>query len=115
MNVTIDVLFKIFFMAIIVDFITGVLVAAKEGRLKSRTCSNGIFRTLAECIILIMFMYVNYCIPSLGAFLNTFVVGFIFKEGLSICENLVKLDAWIPQIIKNSLEVGVNKVDKGEK
>lgn len=115
MNVTIDVLFKIFFMAIIVDFITGVLVAAKEGKLKSRSCSNGMLRSLAECIVLIMIMYINYCIPSLGTFLNTFVVGFIFKEGLSICENLVKLDAWIPQVIKNSLEVGVDKFDKGEK
>ena len=38
--VAIDDLFNIFFVAIIVDFITGILVAAKRGKLKSRTCSK---------------------------------------------------------------------------
>ena len=42
--VTLEVLFMIFFGAIVTDFITGVLVAAKQGKLKSRTCSNGMFR-----------------------------------------------------------------------
>ena len=39
---TLEVLFMIFFGAIVTDFITGVLVAAKQGKLKSRTCSNAL-------------------------------------------------------------------------
>ena len=30
------------FFGIVIDFITGVLVAGTKGKLKSRTCSNGI-------------------------------------------------------------------------
>ena len=112
--VTLEVLFIVFFGAIVVDFITGVLVAAKQGKLKSRTCSNGMFRSIGECIVLVIFLGVNYLIPNLNLMLSTFVVGFIFKEGLSIVENLIKLDVWIPDSIKKMLEAGVDKVNSKE-
>lgn len=112
MEVTLDVLFKIFFLAICIDFVTGVLVAAKQGKLKSRTCSNGIFRSIGECIVLCIFITINYYIPSINPFITTFIVGFIFKEGLSIVENLINLDVWVPESIKKSLQVGVDKIDK---
>ena len=92
--VAIEDLFNIFFVAIIVDFVTGILVAAKRGRLKSRTCSNGMFRSIGECIVL--------CV-------------FIFKEALSIVENLIGLDVWIPDSIKRMLEVGIDKVNNYDK
>ena len=112
--VTLEVLFLIFFGAIVTDFITGVLVAAKQGKLKSRTCSNGMFRSIGECIVLVIFMLIDRSVPGLSLILSTFVLGFVFKEGLSIVENLVQLDVWIPYSIKQMLEVGVNKVNSKE-
>ena len=112
--VTLKVLFMIFFGAIVIDFITGVLVAAKQGKLKSRTCSNGMFRSIGECVVLVIFMLIDHLIPDLNLILSTFVVGFVFKEGLSIVENLVELDVWVPESIKKTLEVGVNKVNSKE-
>lgn len=41
--ITLEVLFIVFFGAIVIDFITGVLVASKQGRLKyryERRCIN---------------------------------------------------------------------------
>lgn len=112
--VTLEVLFMIFFGAIVTDFITGVLVAAKQGKLKSRTCSNGMFRSIGECIVLVIFMLINRLVPGLSLILSTFILGFVFKEGLSVVENLVQLDVWIPDSIKQTLEVGVNKVNSKE-
>ena len=112
--VTLEVLFMIFFGAIVTDFITGVLVAAKQGKLKSRTCSNGMFRSIGECIVLVIFMLIDRLVPELSLILSTFILGFIFKEGLSVVENLVQLDVWIPDSIKQTLEVGVNKVNSKE-
>ena len=112
--VTLEVLFMIFFGAIVTDFITGVLVAAKQGKLKSRTCSNGMFRSIGECIVLVIFMLINRLVPGLSLILSTFILGFVFKEGLSIVENLVQLDVWIPDSIKETLEVGANKVNSKE-
>ena len=110
--ITLEVFLKVFFIAICIDFITGVLVAAKNGKLKSRTCSNGLFRSLGECIVLCIFIAINYYIPSVNQFLITFTTGFIFKEGLSITENLIGLDVWIPESIKNTLQVQTDKIDK---
>ena len=42
-EVKLQTLFLIFFIAIMIDFLTGILAAAKEGKLKSRTCSNDTF------------------------------------------------------------------------
>ena len=115
MEITLEILFKVFFIAIVVDFVTGVLVAAKKGRLKSRTCSNGMFRSIGECIVLGIFMSVDYLVPSLNSILVTFIAGFIFKEGLSIVENLVNLDVWIPESIKKTLQVETDKINNLKK
>ena len=112
--VTLEVLFIMFFIAIVIDFLSGVLVAAKQGRLKSRTCSNGLFRSVGECIVLAMFLCIDYFIPNISLILSTFIIGFIFKEGLSIAENLTQLDVWIPDSIKRMLEVGVEKTNSKE-
>ena len=112
--ITLENLFMLFFLAIIIDFITGVIVGAKEGKLKSRTCSNGIFRTMGEFVILTIFLCIDYIIPNISAMLSTFVIAFVFKEGLSIIENLIKLDVYIPNSIKRALEVGVEKVENKE-
>ena len=109
--VALGVLFKIFFIAIVIDFITGVLVAAKNGKLKSRTCSNGMFRSIGEFIVLLIFIFSDRLIPQLNPYLSTFVIGFIFKEGLSIIENLIALDVWVPGSIKKTLEIGSDKLN----
>ena len=114
-NMTLETLFLIFFVGIVVDFITGILVAAKQGKLKSRTCSNGMFRSIGECIVLVMFIFIATYVPGLELLFSTFVVGFIFKEGLSIIENLASLDVWIPDSIKRMLSIYVDNVDNYDK
>ena len=112
--ITLENLFMLFFGAIINDFVTGGLVGAKEGKLKSRVCSNGIFRTMGEFIILTIFLCIDYIIPNISGMLSTFIIAFIFKEGLSIIENLIKLDVYIPNSIKKMLEVGLEKIQNKE-
>lgn len=111
---TLEVLVITFFGAIVIDFVTGILVSAKQGKLKSRTCSDGMFRSIGECIVLGIFIAISKLMPNLNLILSTFVIGFIFKEGLSIVENLVGLDVWIPTSIKKMLEVGIDKIENME-
>lgn len=108
--VTLNILFTIFFGEVVCDFVTGILAAAKTGRLKSRTCSNGMLRSLGECIVLGIFIFVDFFIPQLEPILITFMLGFIFKEAMSIGENLTVLDVWIPDSLKKLFEVGKDKV-----
>ncbi|HSQ88695.1 phage holin family protein [Romboutsia sp.] len=113
-QITLENLFLVFFGAITIDFITGVLVSAKNGRLKSRTCSNGMFRSIGECIVLGIFIGISTIMPNFNMIFSTFICGFIFKEGLSIIENLIGLDVWIPDSLKKMLEVGINKLENME-
>jgi phage-related holin len=46
--------------------------------------------------------------------LGTFMAGFLFKEALSIIENLIRLDVYIPNSIKKMLEVGVENIENKE-
>lgn len=109
------VIFKLYFIAVCFDFITGVLAAAKLGRLKSRACAYGMYRSIGEIIVLGLAIIVFYYVPIVHDIIQYIMLGFLFKEGLSICENLKKLDVWLPEVLTKVFENQANKVDKGEK
>lgn len=107
-------LFQLFFMAIVIDFITGIINAGKQGKLKSRTCSDGMFRTLGELIVLVIFIGVSYYVPDLANYVSVFILGFILKECISIMENLVGLGVELPTILVQTLNAWHEKIDSGE-
>ena len=107
-------LMRLFGFLIAMDFITGVIANAKLGKLKSRTCADGLFRSMGEVVVLGIFMLFSNAIPHIHDYLEMFMIGFILKELMSICENLYKLDVWLPQSLTKFLSIGVDKVDNGE-
>ena len=109
------VIFKLYFIAVCADFITGVTAAAKLGKLKSRSCAYGMYRSIGELILLGSAVVIFHYVPLIHDAIQYVMLGFLFKEGISICENLRKLDVWLPNFLVKTLEVGANKVDKGEK
>ena len=109
---TLDVSFKLFFMAVVIDFLTGIISAGRNGTLKSRTCSDGMFRSLGELITLGIFAIVAYYIPGLEDYVNIFTIGFILKECISIMENLVKLGVSFPTPLVNMLNAYHEQMEK---
>ena len=114
MMLTIDVSFKLFFIAVVIDFLTGVISAARRGALKSRTCSDGMFRSLGELITLGIFAIVAYYVPGAGDYVNMFTLGFILKECISIMENLVKLGVSFPAPLVNMLNAYHEQMENGQ-
>lgn len=112
--IDLSLLLRLFGFLIALDFLTGVLANARLGRLKSRTCSDGLFRSMGEVVVLGIFVLLNNIVPSVHDYLEMFMIGFILKELMSVCENLIKLDVWLPQPIIKFLSVGVDKIDSGE-
>lgn len=117
LKIPLNSMFMLFFYAIILDFITGIVSAAKEGRLKSAICRNGIFRSIGECFLLISSIMINnvVCDVNLDPIITYFIIGFTLKEFISILGNLSRLGVWIPQFLKKSIQDEINKIDKGEK
>ena len=111
---TLDVSFKLFFMAVVIDFLTGIISAGRHGALKSRTCSDGMFRSLGELITLGIFAIVAHYVPGVGDYVNIFTIGFILKECISIMENLVKLGVSFPAPLVNMLNAYHDQVENGQ-
>lgn len=109
-----SLLMKLFAALIALDFLTGVLAAARNGRLRSRTCSNGLFRSMGEVVVLGVFILLSNFMANVHDYLEMFMIGFILKELLSVCENLVKLDVWLPKPVVKFLSVSLEKIDSGE-
>lgn len=113
-NIAIEILFILFFAEIVVDFILGIVVAAKESRLKSSRCRDGLFKSLGEITVLIMFMFVSKFVPGIDALLYFFIPSFIFKELLSVLANLTILGVYIPGNLTNILEEEINKKENNK-
>ena len=111
---TLDVSFKLFFIAVVIDFLTGVIGAARSGTLKSRTCSDGMFRSLGELITLAIFAIVAHYIPVVTDYVNVFTLGFILKECISIMENLIELGVSFPAPLVGMLNAYHDQFENGE-
>ena len=111
---TLDVSFKLFFIAVVIDFLTGIISAGRHGALKSRTCSDGMFRSLGELITLAIFAIVAHYVPGVRDYMNVFTLGFILKECISIMENLVKLGVSFPAPLVSMLNAYHDQVESGK-
>ena len=111
---TMDMLFSAFFITIAADFIFGIIVAKKNGKIKSRVCSDGLFRTMGECVLLLLLAMLNSVFPTkhiMHIFLGFLLLALLFKECVSILENLYQLGVWIPKWARKSLEICADKMD----
>lgn len=105
-------LFKIYFIAIAADFATGVIAAGYEGRIKSATMRRGLWTTMGEVTALALMVSVCTLAPEMMDIAKLIVSAMLFKEGVSICENLGRAGIWMPPWVKKALEVFSEDTDK---
>ena len=111
MDIDLINLIRLFAFLLLIDFISGVIKSAKLGELKSKSCSNELFKCMGETLILVIVIYLERGIPGINNYLSMFIIGFIFKESLSICENLFELGVWIPESLKRILNTNIENVN----
>ncbi|WP_050616259.1 phage holin family protein [Bacillus testis] len=101
-------------IAVICDIFTGVLVAIKEKRLRSRTAFYGYARKLGIFIIIILANIIDKIMGLNGSIAFVTVLFYIANEGLSILENLAIVGLKIPSVITEKLHVIESEPDKKE-
>lgn len=114
-NISLQTLYLIFSIEVVVDVITGIMKAWKNGRLKSRTLRDGLFASMGELILLLLCIGAAELVPITIIIVFSILVFMVIKELYSILENLLEIGARIPSWLVKGLKVYVDKFDNLEK
>ena len=115
MEVSLNVLFQAFFVAIVMDIVTMLVLAYKNNVMNSKETRNKSIKSLGEIILLLSFFVVSRLIPQLEGLVSIFVIGLALKSVYSALTNLSHLGVWTPESLSKIIESEIDKVDKMEK
>ncbi|WP_163195738.1 phage holin family protein [Clostridium thermarum] len=97
---------------VVIDYVTGLMVAVLERKLSSEVGFRGIFKKVLIFVMVGIGNIVDVHLIKNGSAIRTAVIFFyISNEGISIIENSAKIGLPIPQKLKDILEQ-LNKEDK---
>jgi toxin secretion/phage lysis holin len=90
---------------VVIDYITGLMVAVVEKKMSSEVGFAGIFRKVLIFILVGISNIVDVHLIKNGSAIRTAVIFFyISNEGISIIENAAKIGLPIPKKLKDILE-----------
>ncbi|EPR07978.1 phage holin family protein [Ruminiclostridium papyrosolvens] len=99
---------------VVIDYLTGIMVAILEKKLSSEIGFRGIFKKILIFILVGVGNIIDVYIIGNGSAVRTAVIFFyISNEGISIFENIGKIGLPIPEKLKKALEQ-INSEDKNE-
>ena len=88
-----------------IDYITGIIKAAVQGKLSSLVGFKGLLKKVAIFLLVAVGVMVDKIIPATNeAVRNAVIFFYIANEGLSILENAGELGLPLPAALKKSLE-----------
>jgi toxin secretion/phage lysis holin len=97
---------------VVIDYITGLMVAVLEKKLSSEVGFRGIFKKILIFIMVGIGNIIDTYLIKNGSAIRTAVIFFyLSNEGISILENTGKIGLPIPEKLKKALEQ-LNKEDK---
>lgn len=111
-------------VAIIFDIITGVAASKASGtQITSKKANQGFWKKVGLLLALFFGVFLDIFIPEALSFVNValpfnmpfgliFGCYIVFNEGISICENIDKINPTIlPHWVKKLLKGGADKID----
>ncbi len=97
---------------VVIDYVTGLMVAVLERKLSSEIGFRGIFKKVLIFVMVGIGNIVDVHLIKNGSAIRTAVIFFyVSNEGISIIENAAKIGLPIPQKLKDILEQ-LNKEEK---
>lgn len=96
------------------DYITGLIAAAYNRKLHSRTGFNGLLRKCYYLLALSSVYLMGYAVPELKFAGDGLAIALIAMEFISITENGTKMNMPMPEPIKNILLIMNEKINGKE-
>ena len=92
-------------LLMLLDIITGIFKAAKNGNLWSRKSLFGYARKMLVLVVIIMANIIDQILGMGGAITYAAVIFYIANEALSITENMAELGVLVPEWLAQKLKV----------
>ena len=99
-----DIALQCLLIAIILDYISGIVKAYVTKQLSSQIGLKGIVKKVAVLLIVMLATLIDRVTGESGAIRTLVIYYFVANEGLSILENLALAGVPIPSVIKNALK-----------
>lgn len=100
-----DVAIQCLIVAIIIDYISGLIKAYNTKTLSSSIGFRGILKKVGILLIVMLSVLVDRVTVDNGGIRTLVIYYFVANEGLSILENLAEAGLPVPKTLKNSLKV----------
>lgn len=100
----IDIALKSLIIIIIVDYLTGIAAAIYNKKLNSKVGFKGIVKKLCYFLIVAVAVVVDNLTGQHGIIRTLVIYFLVANDGLSIIENLSKMDIKLPKKLIESLE-----------
>ena len=100
-----DVALMCLIIAIILDYISGIIKAFNTKQLSSKIGFKGILKKLGILVLVMLSVLIDRVGGNTGAIRTLVIYYFVANEGLSILENLGEAGIPIPNAIKKALKV----------
>ena len=107
-----DVAITCLLIAIVLDYISGIIKAYITKQLSSKIGLKGIIKKVAILLIVTLAVLIDRVTGESGAIRTLVIYYFVANEGLSIIENFAAAGVPIPAAIKNTLKA-LKKESKG--
>ena len=101
----IDVALICLLIAIVLDYISGIIKAFNTKQLSSKIGFKGILKKIGILVLVMLAVLVDRVGGNTGAIRTLVIYYFVANEGLSILENLGEAGIPIPNAIKKALKV----------
>ena len=99
-----DIALQCLLIAIILDYISGIIKAYVTKQLSSKIGSMGIIKKVGILLVVMLAVLVDRVTGATGAIRTLVIYYFVANEGLSVLENLGAAGLPIPQSIKKALK-----------
>ncbi|MEK4606534.1 phage holin family protein [Geobacillus sp. FSL W8-1251] len=99
---------------VIMDYVTGVLAASKEGTLRSAVGFKRIPKKIMIFVLVAVGHLIDRAVGTNGLFRDATIFFYLANELLSIVENAGRMGLPVPEQIKQAVEVLKGRSEKGE-
>ena len=109
-----DIAISCLLIAIILDYISGIIKAFVNKNLSSEIGFKGILKKVGVLIVVMLAVLVDRVAGETGAIRTLVIYYFVANEGLSIIENIGEAGVPIPKKLKDALKILKKETTKND-